>query len=211
MIAFLEGELYEKRPEYVILKVGGVGYQTFIPLSTFYQLPEPPALVSLQVYTHVQTDTLQLYGFATQDEKHTFIKLLAIPRIGPKLALGILSGISPQDLARALDEGDLKRLAAIPGLGRKSAERLVVELKGKLKPATDHLASVRPPRLPLGRCPFRPHQPGLLPPHGRRRPPPGPHPRKTPHPGRHPPPQPGPPGGAVKIEPKVFNPVRKVV
>ncbi len=134
MIALLEGELYEKRPEYVIIKVGGVGYQTFIPLSTFYQLPEPPALVSLQVYTHVQTDTLQLYGFATQDEKYTFVKLLAIPRIGPKLALGILSGISPQDLARALAEGDLKRLAAIPGLGRKSAERLVVELRGKLAP-----------------------------------------------------------------------------
>ena len=144
MIAYLEGELHEKRPEYVILKVGGVGYQTFIPLSTFYQLPEPPARVTLQVYTHVQTDTLQLYGFASQDEKQTFIKLIAIPRIGPKLALGILSGISPQDLAQALAEGDLKRLAAIPGLGRKSAERLVVELKGKLKPAIDHLAPVGP-------------------------------------------------------------------
>ena len=135
MIAYLEGELYEKRPEYVILKVGGVGYRTFIPLSTFYQLPEPPDQVTLHVYTHVQTDTLQLYGFATQDEKQTFIKLLAIPRVGPKLALGILSGISPQDLAQALMEGDIKRLSAIPGLGRKSAERLVVELKGKLKPA----------------------------------------------------------------------------
>ena len=134
MIAYLEGELHEKRPEYVILKVGGVGYQTFIPLSTFYQLPEPPASVALQVYTHVQTDTLQLYGFATQDEKQTFIKLLAIPRVGPKLALGILSGISPQDLAQALAENDLKRLTAIPGLGRKTAERLVVELKGKLMP-----------------------------------------------------------------------------
>ena len=96
MIAYLEGELYEKRPEYVILKVGGVGYRTFIPLSTFYQLPEPPDQVTLHVYTHVQTDTLQLYGFATQDEKQTFIKLLAIPRVGPKLALSILSGISPQ-------------------------------------------------------------------------------------------------------------------
>ena len=139
MIAFLEGELHEKRPEFVILKVSGVGYQTFIPLSTFYQLPDPPAFVALQVYTHVQTDTLQLYGFATHDEKQTFIKLLAIPRIGPKLALGILSGISPQDLARALAEGDLKRLAAIPGLGRKSAERLVLELKGKLAPSETHL------------------------------------------------------------------------
>ncbi len=140
MIAYLEGELHEKRPEYVILKIGGVGYQTFIPLSTFYQLPDPPAQVTLQVYTHVQTDTLQLYGFATPDEKQTFIKLLAIPRVGPKLALGILSGISPQDLAQALAEGDIKRLAAIPGLGRKSAERLVVELKGKLTFAGPHPA-----------------------------------------------------------------------
>jgi holliday junction DNA helicase RuvA len=139
MIAFLEGELHEKRPEYVILKAGGVGYQAFIPLSTFYQLPEPPGVAALQVYTHVQTDTLQLYGFATQEEKQTFIKLLAIPRIGPKLALGILSGISPQDLAQALAQNDIKRLSAIPGLGRKSAERLVVELKGKLAPAAEHL------------------------------------------------------------------------
>ena len=139
MIAYLEGELYEKRPEYVILKVAGVGYQTFIPLSTFYQLPEPPAQVALQVYTHVQTDTLQLYGFATQDEKQTFVKLLGIPRVGPKLALGILSGISPQDLAQALAENDIKRLSAIPGLGRKSAERLVVELRDKLAPASPHL------------------------------------------------------------------------
>lgn len=135
MIAYLEGEVYEKRPEYVILKVGGVGYQAFIPLSTFYQLPESPAPVALHVYTHVQADTLQLYGFATPDEKQTFIKLLAIPRVGPKLALNILSGISPQDLAQALAEGDIKRLSAIPGLGRKSAERLIVELKGKLKPS----------------------------------------------------------------------------
>jgi Holliday junction DNA helicase RuvA len=142
MIAYLEGELYEKRPEYVILKVGGVGYQAFIPLSTFYQLPEPPDQVALQVYTHVQTDTLQLYGFATQDEKLTFIKLLAIPRVGPKLALNILSGISPQDLAQALAEGDIKRLSAIPGLGRKSAERLVLELKGKLSPAGPHLVPI---------------------------------------------------------------------
>lgn len=141
MIAYLEGELHEKRPEYVILNVGGVGYQAFIPLSTFYVLPEPPATVALQVYTHVQTDTLQLYGFATGDEKQTFIKLLAIPRVGPKLALNILSGISPQDLAQALAQGDVKRLAAIPGLGRKSAERLVVELKGKLAPGSPPLPS----------------------------------------------------------------------
>ncbi len=139
MIAYLEGELREKRPEYVVIQTGGVGYQAFVPLSTFYQLPEPPAQICLHIHTHVQTDTLQLYGFATADEKQTFVKLLTIPRIGPKLALAILSGISPQDLAQALAAGDLRRLAAIPGLGRKSAERLLVELKGKLHPEGLHL------------------------------------------------------------------------
>ena len=139
MIAYLEGELWEKRPEYVIIKAGGVGYQAFVPLSTFYQLPEPPAQVCLHIHTHVQADTLQLYGFATPDEKQTFVKLLTIPRIGPKLAVAILSGISPQDLAQALAAGDLRRLSAIPGLGRKSAERLLVELKGKLHPESLHL------------------------------------------------------------------------
>jgi Holliday junction DNA helicase RuvA len=132
MIAYLEGQLWEKRPEYIILKVGGVGYQAFVPLSTFYQLPEPPAAIGLHIHTYVQSDTLQLYGFATLEEKQTFTKLLTIPRIGPKLALAILSGISVPDLAQALASGDIRRLAAIPGLGRKSAERLLVELKGKL-------------------------------------------------------------------------------
>lgn len=141
MIAYLEGELWEKRPEHVILKIGGVGYQAFVPLSTFYQLPDPPAHIALFIHTHVQTDTLQLYGFATSDEKQTFVKLLAIPRIGPKLALAILSGISPQELAQALAAGDIRRLAAIPGLGRKSAERLLVELKGKLHPESLQLAA----------------------------------------------------------------------
>ena len=134
MIAYLEGELFQKRPDCLIIKVGGVGYQTFIPLSTFYQLPEPPASVALHVHTQVQTDSLQLYAFATLDEKQTFIKLLSIPRVGPRLALNILSGISPQDLAQTLIQGDIPRLAAIPGLGRKSAERIMVELKGKLRP-----------------------------------------------------------------------------
>jgi len=140
MIAYLEGELWEKRPEAIILKTGGVGYQAFVPLSTFYRLPEPPAPVALHIHTHVQTDTLQLYGFATLEEKQTFVKLLGIPRIGPKLALAILSGISVQELAQALAAGDVRRLAAIPGLGRKSAERLLVELKGKLPPEGLHLA-----------------------------------------------------------------------
>ncbi len=146
MIAYLEGELWEKRPEYVIIKAGGVGYQAFVPLSTFYQLPEPPAFTALQIHTHVQSDSLQLFGFATLEEKQTFIKLLTIPRIGPRLALAILSGISPQELAQALAAGDVRRLAAIPGLGRKSAERIVVELKGKLHPDTLHLAAAAGPQ-----------------------------------------------------------------
>lgn len=132
MIAYLEGRLREKKPDQVLLQVGGVGYQVFIPLSTFYQLPDPPAEVSLLIQTIWQSETLLLCGFATREEKETFSKLLGIPRIGPRLALNILSGISPQELAQALLQGDVKRLAAIPGLGRKSAERLLVELKGKL-------------------------------------------------------------------------------
>jgi len=134
MIALLEGALGHKAPDQVLVKVGGVGYQVFIPLSTFYALPEPPAAVSLHIHTHVSSDSLQLFGFLTPEEKDTFLLLLTIPRIGPRLALNILSGISPRELALALAEGDLKRLVAIPGLGRKSAERLLVELKGKLAP-----------------------------------------------------------------------------
>lgn len=142
MIAYLEGSLLEKKPDQVLLKVGGVGYQVFIPLSTFYTLPEPPASVSLLIQTIWQSDSLLLCGFATREEKETFTKLIAIPRVGPRLALNILSGISPQELAQALIQGDVKRLAAVPGLGRKSAERIIVELKGKL-PAS--LAGAPPP------------------------------------------------------------------
>ena len=132
MIAYLEGSLLEKKPDQVLIKVGGVGYQVFIPLSTFYQLADPPAPVTLFIQTIWQSDNLLLCGFASREEKEAFNKLLAIPRIGPRLALNILSGISPQDLAQAVLQGDVKRLAAVPGLGRKSAERILVELKGKL-------------------------------------------------------------------------------
>ncbi len=147
MIALLEGALAHKAPDQVIIKIGGVGYQVFIPLSTFYGLPEAPAAVSLQIYTHVTSDSLQLFGFLTPEEKETFLKLITIPRIGPRLALNILSGISPRELAQALVEGDLRRLAAIPGVGRKSAERLLVELKGKiaLSPEATPTPSAAPP------------------------------------------------------------------
>ena len=132
MIGFLEGELLDKTPGQVILKVGGVGYRIMIPLSTFYALPEPPACVSLQIHTRIQDDALQLYGFSTQDEKDLFLKLLNIPRIGAGMALKILSGISPTEFEEAMSISDSRRLATIPGIGKKSADRILLELKGKV-------------------------------------------------------------------------------
>jgi len=131
MIGFLEGELLEKSPTQVLVKVGGVGYLVAIPLSTFYALPEPPALVSLLIHTRVQEDALDLYGFNTPEEKGLFLQLLSIPRIGARMAINILSGINPGEFAEALAQRDIRRLAGIPGIGKKSAERIVVELKDK--------------------------------------------------------------------------------
>ena len=132
MIGFLEGELLDKTPGQVIVKVGGVGYLAQIPLSTFYALPEPPAPVSLQIHTRIQDDALNLYGFLTHEEKDMFLRLLDIPRIGPGMALKILSGISPHDFEEALSFSDSRRLAGIPGIGKKSADRILLELKGKV-------------------------------------------------------------------------------
>jgi Holliday junction DNA helicase RuvA len=131
MIGYLEGQLLDKSPGQIVLKVGGVGYQVQIPLSTFYALPEPPAPAALQIHTRIQDDALNLYGFHTVEEKEMFLNLLNIPRIGARMALNILSGINPADFAQALAAGDVKRLAGIPGIGRKSAERIVLELKDK--------------------------------------------------------------------------------
>ena len=136
MIGFLEGELLEKSPTQVMVKVGGVGYLVQIPLSTFYALPEPQARVFLLVHTRLQEDALNLYGFSTPEEKNLFLQLLNIPRIGARMALNILSGINPGEFAEALAQGDIRRLAGIPGIGKKSAERIIVELKDKrLAPA----------------------------------------------------------------------------
>jgi Holliday junction DNA helicase RuvA len=132
MIGFLEGELLDKTPGQVVVKVGGVGYQILIPLSTFYALPEAPAAVSLQIHTRIQDEALNLYGFITHEEKDLFLKLLNIPRIGPGLALKILSGISPQEFEEAMSLSDSRRLANIPGIGKKSADRILLELKGKV-------------------------------------------------------------------------------
>ena len=140
MIGFLEGELLEKSPTQVMVKVGGVGYLLQIPLSTFYALPEPQARVFLLVHTRLQEDALNLYGFSTPEEKDLFLQLLNIPRIGARMALNILSGINPGEFAEALAQGDIRRLAGIPGIGKKSAERIVVELKDKrLAPAARRL------------------------------------------------------------------------
>jgi Holliday junction DNA helicase RuvA len=141
MIGFLEGEILAKSPGLALVKVGGVGYQVSVSLNTFYTLPDPPGLVSLYIHTRVQDDALQLYGFADQDEKELFLELLSIPRIGARIALNILSGISPEEFRQALAERDVKRLTSIPGLGRKSAERITLELK-------DRVAAIAPARLP---------------------------------------------------------------
>jgi Holliday junction DNA helicase RuvA len=135
MIGYLEGELMDKLPGQILVKVGGVGYQIAIPLSTFYALPDPPATITLQIHTRLQEDALQLYGFSTQEEKDLFLQLLSIPRIGARTALNILSGINPEEFAQALVQGDAQRLAGIPGIGKKSAARIVLELKDRLPPA----------------------------------------------------------------------------
>jgi Holliday junction DNA helicase RuvA len=144
MIGFLEGVLLSKEPTQVLLKVGGVGYQVFISLTTFYALPEPPATVALKIFTRLADDALQLYGFHDQEEKDLFLQLITIPRIGARMAINILSGISPEEFREALAGRDLKRLCRIPGLGRKSAERLLVELQDRLSPPDRSRASATP-------------------------------------------------------------------
>jgi len=133
MIGLLRGRLLEKRPNQVILDVGGVGYLVAVPLSTFAALGELHAEVTLLIHTHVREDSLSLYGFLSQREKHLFELLLGASGVGPTLALKILSGMNVEDLVPAIRTGDLARLTKIPGVGRKTAERMVVELKDKLE------------------------------------------------------------------------------
>ncbi len=137
MIALLNGRLVRKTTESVIVDVGGVGYELFIPLSTYYDLPETGGAVKLNVYTHIKEDALQLYGFATDLEKDVFTLLISVSGVGPKLARNILSGVAVEEFIAALAEGNKARLNAIPGIGTKTADRLIVELKDKflaLKP-----------------------------------------------------------------------------
>jgi holliday junction DNA helicase RuvA len=116
----------------VIVDVAGVGYDVSVPLSTFYGLGEPGGDVALRIHTHVREDALQLYGFATLLEQELFERLIGVSGIGPKVALAVLSGIEPQELIHAIERGDLARLTAIPGVGKKTSERIVVELRDRL-------------------------------------------------------------------------------
>lgn len=130
MIAQLTGELTHRSPEQIILDVAGVGYRLQIPLSTFYALPET-GKVQLRVHTHVKEDAIHLFGFLTEAEKDLFALLISVSGVGPKLAITILSHIPTDELAMALCQGDAPRLTAIPGIGKKSAERLILELQDK--------------------------------------------------------------------------------
>lgn len=132
MIALLKGTLVEKLPNRLIVDVGGVGYEVLVPLSTFYQVPDPGVEVLLRIHTHVREDTLALFGFITTLELQIFERLIAIGGIGPKLALAVLSGIEPRDLVRAVQLGDAARLTTIPGIGKKTAERITLELRDRL-------------------------------------------------------------------------------
>jgi Holliday junction DNA helicase RuvA len=132
MIAQLRGRLISKEPGQIVVDVGGIGYRVFVPLSTYYQLPQAEQEVSLRIFTHVRDDAIHLYGFHTLDERVTFELLTGVSGIGPRLASNILSGISVEELSAAILEGDLPRLKAIPGVGRKTGERVILELKDKI-------------------------------------------------------------------------------
>jgi len=132
LIAHLTGTLLRKAPQEAIIDVSGVGYRVLIPVSTFYRLGDEGSTVSLRIHTHVREDALVLYGFADQREQALFERLIEVAGVGPKLALNILSGIEAPELIEAIRSGDLARLIRIPGVGKKTAERLLVEIKDKI-------------------------------------------------------------------------------
>jgi Holliday junction DNA helicase RuvA len=132
MIAFLRGRVVDKQPNRITIDVQGVGYDVHVPLSTFYEIGDEGSDVALRVYTHVREDALQLYGFLTDLEKQLFERLIAISGIGPKLAIAVLSGIQPRELVAAVQRADAATLTGIPGVGKKTADRIVLELKDRL-------------------------------------------------------------------------------
>ena len=153
MIAFLIGKLLEKHANTVIVDVGGVGYEVTIPLSTFYELGEPGSEVELRIHTHVREDAIQLFGFKTARERDLYLKLISVQGIGAKSGVTMLSGMSADEIVAAIRSNDLGRLTAIPGVGRKTAERLVIELRdkvGELAAAAGAAASASGDELPQG-------------------------------------------------------------
>lgn len=136
MIAKLTGKLDQKQPNTIIIDVGGVGYEVTIPVSTFYELGEPGSDVSLRIHTNVREDAIQLFGFWTAREKELFLRLTSVSGIGPKLGITMLSGMAAAELISAIRNNDVARLTTVPGVGRKTAERLVVELRDKLSKIT---------------------------------------------------------------------------
>ena len=141
MIAWLQGTVRSKTADAVIIDVGGVGYQVSIPLSTLGAVPEAGADVGLHIHTHLREDSLSLFGFSTELEKDLFLLLLGVSGIGPKLALSILSGLSARDLVSAIGASDDAKLCAIPGIGRKTAGRLCLELKDRVRQLTPGLSA----------------------------------------------------------------------
>lgn len=132
MIAFIRGRVLEKQPNRIVVDVHGVGYELHVPLSTYYDIGDEGSEVSLRVHTHVREEALQLYGFLTVLEQQVFERLIAISGIGPKLAIATLSGIETRELVAAVQRGDVARLTNVPGIGKKTAERIILELKDKL-------------------------------------------------------------------------------
>jgi Holliday junction DNA helicase RuvA len=131
MIAYVRGTIFSKNPQSVVVDIHGIGYQIFIPLSTFYQLPDETKTVSLYVYTHVRQDILQLFGFQTEMEKQVFLLLISVSGIGPKVALNILSGMGFEELLSAIVREDSEKISSIPGVGKKTSQRIILELKEK--------------------------------------------------------------------------------
>ncbi len=146
MIAALTGRLAAKAPSHITLEVQGVGYEVLIPLSTFYALPDLDESTSLRIHTHLREDAIQLFGFLTLVEKDAFVLLNGISGIGPKLALSVLSTLSIPDLVSAVTAGDVDKLASVPGIGKKSAGRIALELKDKVEQL--HPATARTPETP---------------------------------------------------------------
>jgi Holliday junction DNA helicase RuvA len=149
VIAVLRGTLIEKSPSRLIVDVGGVGYDVLVPLSTFYVLGDAGAAVTLRIHTHVREDVIALYGFITKLEQDLFERLIAINGVGPKLALAVLSGIEPAELIRAVRLQDVARLTAIPGVGKKTAERIGLELKDRLPAALQAASPAATLRAPV--------------------------------------------------------------